>query len=146
MLTNSFFLPSTRHQIDLGVYSTGYLTMAQVSCSSGTLSIVQDSTRERSTTHTLHLSAHEPDHEPYIDEVQTLVAKFLNEINYQRPSNIQNDVLYNAMLKRARATGVELSSPMSRRCFDVGHTYAAVSQENRFTSSQNFYIHATMHN
>lgn len=59
-------------------------------------------------------------------ELRSLTIDFLKDINYKKPPPVQNDLLWKTMLERAQATGVDLTTAHSRRCFEVGFTYAAV--------------------
>ncbi|ROV95983.1 hypothetical protein VMCG_07951 [Cytospora schulzeri] len=58
--------------------------------------------------------------------LRPIITSFFADIGYDTPPKVKNDALWEAMLLRARETGVSLASIQSQTCFEVGFTYAAI--------------------
>jgi hypothetical protein len=59
-------------------------------------------------------------------QLRPIITSFLGGIGYKAPPKVKNEALWEAMLLKARETGVSLANSHSQTCFEVGFTYAAV--------------------
>ncbi|KUI62057.1 Trichodiene synthase [Cytospora mali] len=80
-----------------------------------------------SSTTSTNLSVEQVEYSKQLaQKLRPIFSSFLTEIGYKTPPKITNDALWEAMLLRARESGVSLDTSYSQKCFELGFMWAAV--------------------